>query len=460
MALANVAVLQSQWGYKVLIVDWDLEAPGIENYFQDYLPPENVSSQKGIIDILEKKLSNWQDFRLIIKLPQSRARLHLLTAGDRGADYLSKVRNFDTPSFYTKSEGGIFIETLRDEWKKTYDYILVDSRTGITDIGGICTIQLPDILVLLFTATKQSFYGAISVAEKANLARQKLPYDRLNLIAVPIPSRFDSQTEFKLSQEWLGRFSRDLSKIYSNWLPKSVSKLAMLQITQIPYVSYFSYGEKLPVLEQGKYMYSKVRIFVASPGDVVEERNRVKLVVEELNRSVAHRLRLILEILDWRTHVAPLMGRPDEVIFEQAPIGNGDIFIGILWARFGTPSGTIDPLTGSSFLFGTEEEFVFAQQAWQKIGRPQILLYRCVRPVNPDELDFSQLHRVQNFFDEMSPGGKYPSLYQTYETAEDFEHRVREHLIKVIFDYSKERLSRNFQPDLAKELDKLTAASH
>ncbi len=35
MALANVAALLARWGKKVLIVDWDLEAPGIEKYFEE-----------------------------------------------------------------------------------------------------------------------------------------------------------------------------------------------------------------------------------------------------------------------------------------------------------------------------------------------------------------------------------------------------------------------------------------
>ncbi|WP_040334062.1 AAA family ATPase [Candidatus Magnetobacterium casense] len=31
--LANVSVLLSKWGYRVLCIDWDLEAPGLSHYF-------------------------------------------------------------------------------------------------------------------------------------------------------------------------------------------------------------------------------------------------------------------------------------------------------------------------------------------------------------------------------------------------------------------------------------------
>ena len=52
MALANVAIILSKWGYNVLIVDWDLEAPGLEYYFKDYLDIETVKQYPGMIDIL------------------------------------------------------------------------------------------------------------------------------------------------------------------------------------------------------------------------------------------------------------------------------------------------------------------------------------------------------------------------------------------------------------------------
>ena len=67
--------------------------------------------------------------------------------------YFNKVRSFDVQDFYLKKGGGYFIETLRTEWKSLYDFVLIDSRTGITDIGGICTIQLPDILILFLRRT-------------------------------------------------------------------------------------------------------------------------------------------------------------------------------------------------------------------------------------------------------------------------------------------------------------------
>ena len=55
MALANVAALLSKWGQKVLVVDWDLEAPGIEKYFEsDSQELTKIRKRKkGLIDIIK-----------------------------------------------------------------------------------------------------------------------------------------------------------------------------------------------------------------------------------------------------------------------------------------------------------------------------------------------------------------------------------------------------------------------
>ena len=70
-------------------------------------------------------------------------------------------------------------------------------------------------------------------------------------------------------------------------------------------------------------LYKKLRIFVACPGDVMKERDRVDLVVREFNQSggIADDLGLTLEVLDWRGHVFPSLGRPEEVILDQLSVG-------------------------------------------------------------------------------------------------------------------------------------------
>lgn len=84
---------------------------------------------------------------------------------------------------------------VREEWKREYDVILVDSRTGVTEIGGICTVQLPDFLAILSPRTSRGLEGAIDVAVRAGEAMDALPFDRPRLPTLPIVTRFEATTE-------------------------------------------------------------------------------------------------------------------------------------------------------------------------------------------------------------------------------------------------------------------------
>lgn len=181
--------------------------------------------------------------------------------------------------------------------------------------------------------------------------------------------------------------------------------------------------------------HRRIRVFVASPGDVAPERARLATVIDELNRSLCTRFGITLELMCWETHVAPYMGRPQQVVFDQLPLESWDAFVGILWMRFGTRPGAIDSITGREFLSGTEEEFALAYRSWRATGRPKILFYRCVRPpTSVKEIDIEQLKRVQVFFDDFSADGLHPGLVQEYGKAEEFERLVREHLVDVLLN--------------------------
>jgi MinD-like ATPase involved in chromosome partitioning or flagellar assembly/class 3 adenylate cyclase len=256
MALANIATLLASWQKKVLVIDWDLEAPGVENFFYSSDQLAKVQSHKGLVELLtdlrdrKKSAATWES--LVIDVPVRRGtRLSLLTAGARTPGYFERVRRLDVKSFYDRNEGGYIVEKLRNDWKTRFDFVLIDSRTGITDIGGICTIQLPDILTLVFSTTNQSLYGAINVANRAATERQKLPFDRAQMPVFPLPSKFDTQTEHKISRKWLSMFEDAVSPFYNSWLPTTVKPREFLEVTKIPYIPFFSFGESLPVLEAG-----------------------------------------------------------------------------------------------------------------------------------------------------------------------------------------------------------------
>ena len=171
-----------------------------------------------------------------------------------------------------------------------------------------------------------------------------------------------------------------------------------------------------------------IRVFIVSPSDVKNERDRVESVINEINRSTAQDHSIRLECIRWESHVAPLMGRPQQVVLDQVALDKSDVFIGILWQRFGTPTGSSD-INFHEYMSGTEEEFQIAYSFWKNNGKPNILIYRCTRP--PDDLisiDPMQYYRVTEFFKDFRPDGEHPGLVRNFQTIDEFERRVREDL--------------------------------
>ncbi|MGX1929716.1 KGGVGR-motif variant AAA ATPase [Flagellimonas sp. 2504JD4-2] len=277
MALANISYLLSSKNKKVLMVDWDLEAPGLERYF-DFDEFSVKKSNSGLLQYLDKLKSgnasekDYLEYCWQIDLGFS-SNLFLMSSGrDNDPPAYSKLlEGFNWDSFFTQGKGGYHLDLLRDVWKEDFDYVLIDSRTGLSDSSGICTIFMPDILVPMFTANYQSLFGINDTVEFVNAARQKLQVDRMALTTLPIPSRFGTRIEFQQSQEWLDRIDNILSHLMSDWLPKWVESRHIFEQIKIPQVDYFSFGEKLAVFEQGTsdpegmgFVYAKIADLIAS----------------------------------------------------------------------------------------------------------------------------------------------------------------------------------------------------
>lgn len=166
-----------------------------------------------------------------------------------------------------------------------------------------------------------------------------------------------------------------------------------------------------------------LRVFVASPGDVSEERDALSKLISELNLTisvVAPEKEVSLEVVRWETHAFPSAGRPQAVINEQ--IGKYDIFIGIMWTRFGTPSGVAES--------GTEEEFNRAYESWRQHGRPQIMFYFCQAPAAPAASisEAEQIVQVVRFRQKLAT----EALVWEYGSHSAFTDTVRPHLLQVL----------------------------
>ncbi len=247
--LANVAALLSQWGHRVLCVDWDLEAPGLQHYFADWL---DGRPRPGIVDlVLDASQTgsgfSWGRMLAPVAIPDGLGQLHLICAGDGTRDYFRKVQSIVWKSTYDGGFGRT-LETIRAEWKNSYDFVLVDSRTGVSDIAGVCTVHLPDTLVYVFTANSQSIEGAQTAVQNIVSSREKLPVDREQLLRLPVLSRFAQDKEYDLAARWMDAACKASAEAFGPWLSQSVEVDSMMRATRIPEVAYWTFGERLPVV--------------------------------------------------------------------------------------------------------------------------------------------------------------------------------------------------------------------
>jgi tetratricopeptide (TPR) repeat protein/MinD-like ATPase involved in chromosome partitioning or flagellar assembly len=252
-ALANVAVLLAKYRKNVLLMDWDLEAPGLDRYFSAYINSATEKS-KGLIHLLTQAgiepHIGWSSFVTPIEI-EGCSPISIIMSGDHDRDYVERIRSFSWADFFENHQGASILDRWRIEWKSKYDFVLIDSRTGITDVGGVCTVFLPDILVLVFSANEQSFEGGLQVAMGIQESRRNLEVPRAPLAILPLPGRFDGRDEIDEASLWLDRFSRELKPFYDDWLPNQFGPRRMLELTKIPYITKFSFGEPLPVLMPG-----------------------------------------------------------------------------------------------------------------------------------------------------------------------------------------------------------------
>ena len=166
MALVNVAVSLALRGQRVLVVDFDLEAPGLDTF--DVLRPQQ--EVPGLIDFVTQYLEHGSapDASSFIgpcdPIGEKGGGLWIMPSG-KAESYSANFKLLDWGELYERHDGYLLFEDLKEQWNQVVqpDYVLIDSRTGHTDTSGICTRQLPDSVVVFFFPNEQNLRGLTEV---------------------------------------------------------------------------------------------------------------------------------------------------------------------------------------------------------------------------------------------------------------------------------------------------------
>ena len=213
LAMVNIGVELANSGKKVLMVDFDLEAPGIDTFTE--LKPSSPNA--GIVDYVTHYLSHGKTpdlksfvYQADVPLRQG-GTVWVMPAGRRDASYGAKLASIDWQDLYSNRDGFFLLEDLKLRWAEELkpDYVLVDSRTGHTEVGGICTRQLPDTVAVFFVPNEQNLSGLTGVVQAIRDEEKPSSGRKINLefVASNVPNLDDEE---EILHSMLRRFSRTL----------------------------------------------------------------------------------------------------------------------------------------------------------------------------------------------------------------------------------------------------------
>ncbi|HSG45103.1 MAG TPA: hypothetical protein VLA72_18295, partial [Anaerolineales bacterium] len=188
-----------------------------------------------------------------------------------------------------------------------------------------------------------------------------------------------------------------------------------------------------------------IRIFLASPGDVKDERTLALKAIRRIASDPYYK-NLNIEAVAWDKpeDSTPMLAGidPQRAISEGlARPADCDICVVIFWSRMGTPldHDQYKKADGSQYLSGSEWELENALESFGRTGLPLTMVYRRTEKLllDPDAPDFQEKARqwglVKEFFESAKkPDGSIRLSYNTYASPSEFGDTVEQHLRKLI----------------------------
>lgn len=184
-----------------------------------------------------------------------------------------------------------------------------------------------------------------------------------------------------------------------------------------------------------------LRVFVSSPGDAETERDAVSAVIEDMNKNIAHKLAISLDVDRWEDF-RPRTGFREDI---ERRLSAADLFVMIFARRYG------EAATDSQVRSGTREEFEIASELREKHGKPELAVYFLdVADDDPMVIDPGpQFEEVLKFKEELS----HRLFYRRYRTPELFELAFRRDLTEWIFDEWSKSTARATQSQARRRME-------
>lgn len=209
LALANIATRLTELSRHVCLLDFDLEAPGLHYKFAAQLHKSGHEINNGLVDYIYQFSQHGilpetiRDFAYTWLGPK--AYTTLIPAGNiDNPDYWKKLSSINWYELlYEKDYGLSFLLDLKERIQTEYapDYLLIDSRTGISEMSGITLSLLADEVVIFAANNRENLEGVKriirSISNPAHMPFNKAP--KISFVLSRIP--FTSEPEDKAKQQ-------------------------------------------------------------------------------------------------------------------------------------------------------------------------------------------------------------------------------------------------------------------
>lgn len=192
LALLNVAATLAIHGRKVVAVDLDLEAPGFG--LSSFTAHPGGTPQRGVSDFIFDSMVpgdlTAEPYVQPTDLPEAKGRLLLMPSGTRAMELASSLRKFyANPKGDTANIFQVLVAEITERFAP--DYLFFDSRTGLADVAGVCTVELPEVLVAFSGLGEQSVTGTQGVLDKLRDHPARMQPVATLLALSPIPRAAD-----------------------------------------------------------------------------------------------------------------------------------------------------------------------------------------------------------------------------------------------------------------------------
>lgn len=284
-AVANCGLELAREGAKVLIVDFDLQAPGVHRFFGLTDAHTHKRGKLGVVDLTQAYVDSvsggkegafpglneghlltpiWTDLTTVTGEPIARAAverfaldltdgekrwLKVLPAGRLDEGYAAKEESLDWGALYEQEAFRAYVAWLRSRLSELADIVLIDARAGATDVGSVCSAALADRIVLVTPPTHQGFDGVLSFARRVAKARA----DRAEGRCLLLPSRISREADARHLKLWRDHVRGKVTENVDLWLTgrgrEGDARLAavreMVERFEIPETPQHAVGEPL-----------------------------------------------------------------------------------------------------------------------------------------------------------------------------------------------------------------------